>query len=108
MLVGLVLWGIVLTSLLIIVALSHFIILPFIRQEMRRHAARRHTPQPEEIWIQDGEILYIDATSPTGVEIIHFDGKTMNRWKDTWVEWQQRLKVRNIYWTGQRRPLGRG
>lgn len=106
----LALWGALLTVLLVTWLAAQFVLVPFIRQEMRRRAARKHTPQPEEIWVQDDELLYIDATSPSGVEIIHWDaqGKTVNRWKDTWPEWQKRVSARNLWWTGQRKPLGNG
>jgi len=104
------LWGGLLTIILVLSLLLHFVFVPFLRLEIRRRRARAHTPQQEELWVQDGELLYIDATSPTGVEIIHWDanGKTINKWKDTWPEWQERVRARALWYTGQRKALGNG
>jgi hypothetical protein len=65
-------------------------------------------PQPEEIWMQDDALLYVDSVNTTGIELMSFDPDTkqFHRWKDTWSEWQERLKVRTLWYTGQRRPLG--
>lgn len=95
-------------ALLILWLLTQFVIVPYIQVEIKRRASRDHIPQPEELWVQDGELLYIDAINPSGVELMTFNPKTkrFDKWKDSWAEWQIRLKVRSVYYTGQRRPLG--
>lgn len=87
--------------------LTQFLILPYIKLQMRRRESREHIPQAEEIWVQDEGMLYIDAVSASGVELMTFDpiNKTLHRWKDSWPEWQQRLKVRTVFYTGRREPL---
>ena len=98
----------VLLGVLLVIDSIYFVVLPYARLERRRRASRKHTPQAEEIWVQDGDLLYIDAVSPTGVEIMHWDAdnRTMNRWKDTWEEWRERLDRRTVWFTGMKKPLG--
>lgn len=88
--------------------LIQFLLVPYIRLQIRRRASREHTPQPEEIWVQDDGILYIDAVSPSGVELLTYDGRTILKWQDTWDQWHDRLKKRTVWFTGQRRPLKHG
>lgn len=90
--------------------ITQYALVPYIRLQRRRSTSRQHSPQPEEIWVQDEGLLYIDAVGPTGVEIMTFDPRTkqLNKWKDTWPEWQKRLEMRTVWFTGERRPLGRG
>lgn len=97
-------------GLLLLWLVVQFVLIPYLRVEIRRRRSRNHTPQPEEIWTYEGGILYIDAVGPTGVEVFMIDPKTRTpyKWKDTWPEWQQRLRVKVLWYTGQRRPLGNG
>jgi hypothetical protein len=94
--------------LIVIFLLLQFVLVPYIRLQIRRKASRDHRPQPEEIWVQDDGIIYIDAVGPTGVEIMTFDPNThtFHKWKDTWADWERRVQMRTVYYTGQRRPLG--
>lgn len=87
------------------------VVIPYIKTQAKRREGRGHTPQPEEIWVQDDGILYIDGVNQSGVELMTItiakDGtKNFQRWKDSWPEWYERLKVRTVFFTGQRRPLG--
>jgi hypothetical protein len=94
-------------GILICWLLAQFLILPYIKLQMRRRESWTHTPQPEEIWMQDSDLLYVDAVSSSGVELMSYDVKngTFFKWKDTWDEWNKRLKMRTLWYTGQRRPL---
>ena len=85
-----------------------YVIGPYIQLEVRRYRSRKIRPQPEQIWVQDGDLIYIDAVTPTGVEVIHMapNSKTVNKWKDTWPEWETRVRNRSIWYTGRRQPLG--
>lgn len=90
---------------------TQFVVLPYLRMEQRRRQSRLHRPQAEEIWVQDDQLLYIDAVHPAlGVEIMTLDDsgdtRKMNRWRDTWPEWDARLQKRVVWFTGERRPLG--
>jgi hypothetical protein len=87
--------------------LAQFLVVPFIKLQLRRRESRTHVPQPEEVWMQNDSMLYIDAVSASGVELMSYDpiNKTFYRWKDSWPEWQQRLKLHTLWYTGQRRPL---
>lgn len=93
---------------IVLLALGQFLVLPWYRIELRRKSSRTHAPQPEELWMQDEQLLYITAIGPTGVEIMQYDPvtKQMNKWKDTWPDWQARLHTRVLWFTGERRPLG--
>lgn len=85
-----------------------FVIVPYIKLQMRRKASRLHMPQPEEIWMQDDALLYVDSVNPSGIELMSFDPDTkqFHKWKDSWGEWNERLRVRTLWYTGQRRSLG--
>ena len=89
-------------------SLMRYVILPYFVLQRRRAASASHVPQPEEIWVQDDSIFYVDTVSPTGVELMSLDpqSKQFMRWKDSWPEWQQRLKSRTVFFTGNKRPLG--
>lgn len=94
--------------LVVLVAVALLVALPYITLEYKRRKSRAIRPQPEQIWMQDEDLLYIDSVDGTGVEIIHWErgGSTINRWKDTWPEWEVRLRARVLWYTGVRRPLG--
>ena len=94
--------------LVVLWLLTQFVLIPYIKLQVRRKASSTHPPQPEEIWVQDDQIIYIASINPTGVELMTFDPATrqFHRWKDTWAEWQTRLRIRNVWFTGERRPLG--
>lgn len=85
-----------------------WVLLPWMRLEFRRRRSRKIRPRPMQIWMQDDDLLYIDAVDQFGVEIIHWgDGAgSINKWKDTWAEWEERLRVRSVWYTGTQRPLG--
>ena len=84
------------------------VLIPWITLEMKRVSSRSHPPQPQEVWMQDSTLLYIEAVHPHGVELMAYDPATrkVDRWIDTWSDWQLRLKLRSVYFTGMRRPLG--
>jgi hypothetical protein len=88
------------------VATSHLAV-PWFRLYARRRESWAHVPLPEEIWVQDDGILYIEGVSESGVEILSIDSVTRRpeRWKDSWAEWRARLRARTVYFTGTRRPL---
>lgn len=101
--------AIVLLVIFTLALLMLFVFVPYIKLQMRRRDAWTHIPQPEEIWVQNKGILYIDATDAMGIDIIALDpesGRGVHKWKDTWEEWQKRLKAHTVFYTGQRRPLG--
>lgn len=94
--------------LLLLLLMTMYFIIPYIKLQLRRRESRLHMPQPEELWMQDGALLYIDNVNTTGVELMSFDHDTkqFHKWKDTWEEWNRRLKVRTVWYTGQRQSLG--
>lgn len=103
--------GIAVIVALSIMTLTQFVIVPYVRLQIKRRASFEHIPQPEEIWVQDDGILYIDGVNQSGVElmtiILNNDGtKRLERWKDSWDDWQARLHARTVFFTGQKRPLG--
>lgn len=92
-----------------LIALIFFVAVPFVRLEMRRRQSRKVAPSPEQIWIQDGDLIYIDFVDSTGVGIISSLGNgNVVKWKDSWPQWRQRLQDRVLWYTGQSRPLGGG
>lgn len=101
--------GSILAAILVVIWLTtQYVVVPYIRLETRRNIARKRTPQPEDIYIQDGDLLYVDAVTPMGVELMTFNPRTkqFNRWRDSWAEWAKRCELRVVWYTGQRRPLG--
>ena len=88
--------------------MSRYVLGPYLVLQARRKASKDHAPQPEEIWMQDDQLLYIDGVNATGVELMCFDPDTrqFHRCKDSWDEWKARLKARTVWFTGQSRPLG--
>jgi lipopolysaccharide export LptBFGC system permease protein LptF len=96
---------------IIMLILVLLVVIPYIKLQAKRREARGHTPQPEEIWVQDDGILYVDNVNQQGVELMTItiakDGtKNFQRWRDSWPEWHERLRVRTVFFSGQRRPLG--
>ena len=108
----LIAWLASLAIVVLLVLLITYVVVPYVRLQRMRAASRLHSPQPEEIWVLDEGIMYINAVTPTGVEILYTcthpaTGKPeISQWKDTWEDWQKRLQLRTVYFTGQRRPLG--
>lgn len=100
-----IIFGLVILAL---VLLTQFVLLPYLRVQAKRRESMSHRPQPEEIWVQNDGIIYIDAVTSMGVEIMAYDpnGKTFFKWRDSWEQWNQRLKTHTLYYSGQRRPLG--
>lgn len=94
--------------LTIVVTVGVLLVFPWFRLEYRRRRSRKIRPKPEQIWMQDEDILYIDAVDQFGVELIHWGpgAKGINRWKDSWPEWELRLKTRVVWFTGATSPLG--
>lgn len=94
--------------LVVLWAILQFLVLPYVRLQQKRAAARKHKPQPEEIWVQDDGIIYIHKVDASGVEWLTFapETKEFTAWKDTWGQWAERLELRTVWFTGQRQPLG--
>jgi hypothetical protein len=92
----------------VLYAAIRYVLVPYFVLQAKRKASRTHMPQPEEIWMQDDQLLYIDSVNTTGVELMCLDAEKqqLHRWKDSWPEWQRRLEVRVLWYTGTRRPLG--
>jgi hypothetical protein len=98
----------VIVTLIVLLALF-FVALPYARLQAKRREAWGRIPQPEELWVQNKGLLYIDATDATGIDLISIDpesGRQVHKWKDSWEDWQRRLKAHTVFYTGQRRPLG--
>jgi hypothetical protein len=92
----------------ILLLLLVFVLLPWLRLELRRRQSQGVRPEAEQIWMQDGDLIYIDYVDRTGVGIIAYSAAGgANKWKDTWPEWQQRCRYRSMWFTGQKRPLGK-
>lgn len=96
---------------LVLLSITLLVVIPYIKLQFRRREARGHTPQPEEIWVQDDGILYVDGVNQHGVELMTItvakDGtRNFQRWRDSWPEWHERLRVRVVFFSGKRRPLG--
>jgi hypothetical protein len=91
----------------VLIGLVQFVVVPFIKVEIRRRTSRARIPQPMDIYQQDDTILYIVEVGPTGVELMSVDPitRSVSQWKDSWESWQKRLQLRVVYFTGQRRPL---
>jgi hypothetical protein len=91
---------------LMVIALIGWVIVPYVRLSRLRKRALDVTPQAQQIWVQEGDILYILDTNHTGVKCVSIhDGKSFTWW-DSWPQWQQRLQNRVVWYTGQQRPLG--
>jgi hypothetical protein len=88
-------------------ALSRYVLGPYLMLQARRRESRSHIPKPQEIWMQDGGMLYITGVNDSGVEILAYDGAgKVSKWKDSWPEWHERLRLRSVWFTGNTRPLG--
>jgi hypothetical protein len=97
-------------SVILFVVLLRYVVVPYIVLRLKCAESRKHAPQPDELWYQDGGLLYIINTDAQGVEIMHATpndkgGTDTGTWKDTWEEWNKRLRVRTVFYTGERRPL---
>jgi hypothetical protein len=95
----------------LILVLTQLVVIPYIRLQAKRRESFEHVPQPEEIWVQDDGILYIDGVNQSGVELMTIsitkDGtRNFQRWKDSWEDWHARIHSRTVFFTGQKRPLG--
>jgi len=90
--------------------LGRYVVAPYVVLSIKRSMSRDHKPQQTELWWQEGTLLYIAGVNDSGVEIIsateNEGGKvTYETWKDSWTDWHTRLRVRMIYFTGERRSL---
>lgn len=98
--------GLSIISNLLLTAVLVVVVVPWFRLMMKRRASRSHIPQPGECWVQSDGMLYVLTTGTNGVELISVDGASSpQRWTDTWDQWQQRLKINGVYFSGERRPL---
>jgi len=99
----------VITAVLIVLAVVgavYFVLVPWLRMELRRKASREHRPQAHELWVQEGVLLYIEAVDPKGIELVTFDKqKQLHRWRETWGDWERRLRLRVVWFSGQRGQL---
>jgi hypothetical protein len=99
----------VITTLLVVVVVALALVaMPMLKLEYRRRVSRQHRPCPQEIWAQDGDpILYVEGSDSAGIALMSIDPATrvVQRWTDSWAEWEQRLRVRCVLYTEQRRPL---
>jgi hypothetical protein len=87
--------------------LVQYVAVPYVRLQRRRRDSRRHIPEPQEIWVQDDGVIYVDAVTTMGVELMAFNdqSRTYYRWRDSWDDWNKRLRVKTCYFTGERTPL---
>lgn len=85
-----------------------FLLVPYLKLRARREMSLRHMPQPQEMWIQEGFLLYIDLVSPNGVDWFAVDEETrgVTKCHDSWEEWKRRIVINDCYFSGQRQPLG--
>jgi hypothetical protein len=80
--------------------------LPHLRIEARRRRSLTVAPARGQLWVQDGQLIYIEYADATGVEVISkIDGGGVVRWKDTREQWALRLRRRALWFTGQVREL---
>lgn len=87
-------------------AIIWFVLRPFIQQELRRRVSRQHRPQPQELWLQDHDmLLYITNVGPNGVSIAYYNGQKLEQWTDSWEDWERRLYARTVIFTGKKSPL---
>ena len=96
-------------AVVMVFLLVRYVIEPFVLLQRRRQQSRSHAPQPEEIWVQDDGILYVAGVNDEGVELLSYDaeGGKLYQWRDTWQEWNHRLRVKACYFSGQRKPLSK-
>jgi hypothetical protein len=85
-----------------------YLLIPYLKIRARREASLRHMPQAQEIWLQEGALLYIDFVSTNGVDWFAVDEETraVTKCHDSWEEWKMRIKVNDCYYSGQQQPLG--
>jgi hypothetical protein len=96
-----------LLAFLVIVSIIQLLVVPYIKLERKRNASKMHIPQPQEIWVQDDDLLYIESVDAAGIDLMAVNGKTkaVSKWKDSWTDWGQRLENKVLYFTGQQRQL---
>jgi hypothetical protein len=81
-----------------------FLSLPLLVLETQRRLSRAHRPQPNELWSQDsGTLLFIEHTDAQGIHIFAIDraSRAVQRWTDTWEQWQARCRNRVVLYTGR-------
>jgi hypothetical protein len=77
--------------------------IPFLRLAVHRRVSRHHRPQPQELWAQDSQLLYVERVDATGIALLAFDPTThvVTRWTDTWAAWEARCRARVVTFTGR-------
>ena len=94
-------------ALIVIALIVFLVVVPYFKLQALRRKSWEHVPQPQEIWMQDDALIYINDVNPTGVLIVSMDSRgRATTWKDTWEDWHKRLRSRTLWYTGQKRPLG--
>ena len=88
-----------------VIGVLRYLVWPCFKMEYRRRASRSIKVEPQQIWVQDSGILYIESIDATGVWLITMHEGKAKRWQDTWESWNLRLKNRNVWYTGRRQPL---
>jgi hypothetical protein len=81
-----------------------FLSLPLLALEAQRRLSRAHRPQPNELWSQDSAtLLFIEHADAQGIHILAIDreSRAIQRWTDTWDQWQARCRARVVLYTGK-------
>lgn len=89
-------------------AIGWYVVRPYFILRRKQREALAHRPQPEELWVHNKELFYIDYVNDLGVGIIKIDAKTKQpyKWREPWPEWHARLVTQTLFWTGMKGPLG--
>jgi len=80
---------------------------PMLKLEYRCRVSRSHCPMAQELWLQEGSLIYIESVDEQGVHILTLDPSRgqLLRWVDSWPAWRERQRVRCVWFTGRRAAL---
>lgn len=91
----------------LVMTLIWIAVIPWLRMERLRRRAKGIRPQPGQIWRQEDDMLYVVETTNTGLRLMRVDANSgqVTEFTDTWVEWQERIQNRVVWYTGAQRAL---
>lgn len=90
------------TGLTIGIALGAILLIVKRNLSRARTHARERLPAVGEVWMMDGEPLYIKAVAKHGVLLVVGVEGELHSWWDTWDDWRTRLNQRVVLRTEQK------
>lgn len=77
-------------------------LLIYLRANGARRLAMKIKPKAGEVWVQDGQHIYIKSVAKHGVLIVAaLDTGGAHQWWDSWNEWETRVRERFVVKTEQ-------